>query len=143
MLPFIRDDFNLSYADSGLLVSAFSLSLGFSNAPLGILADRIGSRPVITAGLVLIGLASLALGLAGAYWQLLVLLILTGVIAGSYHAPAAALIARSFPSNVLGSAMGFHITGGHLSFFLGPAAAAAVVGLTATWRNPSRWFAFA
>ena len=93
LLPFIRDSFGLSYAQSGFLVSAFSLSLGLSNAPIGVLADRIGSRPVVVVGLILTGAISAAVAFAGAYWQLLLLLVVMGVVAGSYHAPAAALIA--------------------------------------------------
>ena len=88
------------YAQSGFLVSAFSLSLGLSNAPIGVLADRVGPRPVIVAGLVLTGAISAALAFAGEYWQLVLLLIVMGLIAGTYHAPAAALIARAFPANV-------------------------------------------
>jgi MFS family permease len=143
LLPLIRDGFSLSYAQSGFLVSAFSLSLGLSNAPIGVLADRIGPRPVIVAGLVLTGLVSVALGLAGAYWQLLVLFVMMGLIAGSYHAPAAALLARAFPARVRGAAMGLHITGGHLSFFATPLVAAILVSSTGTWRAPYMWFAFA
>ena len=143
LLPFIRDSFALSYAQSGFLVSAFSLSLGLSNAPIGVLADRIGSRPVVVVGLVLTGAISVAVGLAGGYWQLMLLLVLMGLIAGSYHAPAAALIARAFPSNVRGTAMGLHITGGHLSFFATPVAAAAMLSAGETWRAPYLWLAFA
>src|SRR5687768_10710440 len=65
LLPFIRDAFALSYTQSGFLVSAFSLSLGLSNAPIGLLADRVGSRPVIVAGLILTGAISAALAFAG------------------------------------------------------------------------------
>src|SRR6266550_577388 len=35
LLPFIRDSFQLSYGQSGWLVSAFAVSLGLSNAPIG------------------------------------------------------------------------------------------------------------
>ena len=47
LLPLIRDTFALSYTQSGFAVSAYSLSLGLSNGPIGLLADRIGSRKVI------------------------------------------------------------------------------------------------
>ena len=141
LLPFIRTDFGLTYAETGFLVSAFSLSLGLSNAPLGILADRVGSRPVVAAGLVLVGLAGVGVALAAAYWQLVLLLIVTGIIAGTYHAPAAALISRAFPTSVRGTAMGLHITGGHLSFFIAPAIAAALVAASGSWRTPYLWLA--
>jgi MFS family permease len=143
LLPVIRDTFALSYAQSGLLVSAFSLSLGLSNAPIGVLADKVGSRPVIVWGLILTGLISAAVSFSTEYWHLLALLVVMGLIAGSYHAPAAALLARAFPPRVRGTAMGFHITGGHLSFFAVPLSAAYLVGWTGTWATPYLWLAWA
>jgi MFS family permease len=143
LLPFIRDAFRLSYDQSGWLVSAFSLSLGISNAPIGVLADRFGSRVVIVVGLLLTGLVSAAIAFAGTYWQLFGLLVILGLIAGSYHAPASALMSRVFPASVRGSAIGLHTTGGHLSFFIVPATAAYLVTQTGTWTTPYLWLAFA
>ena len=141
LLPLIRDSFALSYAQSGLLVSAFSLSLGLSNAPIGYLADRIGSRPVIAGGLVLTGLISAWLSLVGAYWQLLLLMVLLGTVAGSYHAPSSALLAQLFSARSRGTIMGLHITGGHFSFFATPLLAALLVSAVGTWRAPYLYFA--
>jgi FSR family fosmidomycin resistance protein-like MFS transporter len=141
LLPLIRDTFALTYTQSGFAVSAYALSLGFSNGPLGLLADRIGPRKVLVFGLVLTGIVSVALAQAADYLQLLVLLLALGIISGSYHAPAAALIARLFSPRVRGAAMGFHITGGHLSFFAAPLLAAYLAATTGTWRTPYLWFA--
>jgi FSR family fosmidomycin resistance protein-like MFS transporter len=143
LLPLIRNAFALSYAESGFAVSAFSIAAGLANAPWGVLADRVGSRVVIVGGLFLMGAASVALATAGAYWQLLVLLVVLGIVSGSYHGPAAALIARSFSPRVRGTAMGIHITGGHLSFFAAPALAGVLATATGTWRTPYVWFAAA
>jgi MFS family permease len=143
LLPLIRTAFGLSYAESGFAVSAFSIAAGLANAPWGVLADRVGSRVVIVGGLFLMGAASLALATAGVYWQLLALLIVLGIVSGSYHGPAAALIARSFSPRVRGTAMGIHITGGHLSFFAAPALAGVLATATGTWRTPYIWFAAA
>ena len=141
LLPLIRDTFAMSYAQSGFAVSAYSLSLGLSNGPIGLLADRIGSRKVMVVGLVLTGLVSAAVSQAGSYGQLLVLLLALGVISGTYHAPAAALISRVFSPRVRGAAMGLHITGGHLAFFAAPLLAAYLATTTGTWRTAYLWFA--
>ena len=143
LLPLIRDTFALSYTQQGIAVSAFSLSVGFANAPLGVLADRVGSRVVLAGGLVLLGLSSVALALAGAYWQLLLVLVAMGIISGSYHAPAVALIARAFPERGRGAVMGLHTTGGHMSFFAAPLVAGAVATAAGTWRAPYLLFALA
>jgi FSR family fosmidomycin resistance protein-like MFS transporter len=143
LLPVIRDSFGLSYPAAGALVSAFSLSSGLSQPPIGVLADRIGSRTVITAGLFLTALCMILIGVAGEYWQLLTLLVALGVVAGTYHAPAASLLARAFPPETRGGALGMHTVGGNLSFFATPLVAGGLVAATQTWRTPYLLFAIA
>ena len=143
LLPFISAAFGMSYAQSGFAVSALSLSAGLANAPWGFLADRVGSRTVIVGGLVLMAGTSVFVGLSGSYEWLLVSLIALGLVSGSYHAPAAALIAKSYSPSVRGAAMGMHITGGHLSFFAAPLVAGQLALLSGTWRTPYLWFAAA
>lgn len=141
LLPLIRDSFALSYTDAGIAVSAYSLSVGLSNAPMGVLADRVGSRIVLIGGLVAIGLTSVAIALSGSYGQLLALLVLMGIVSGTYHAPAASLLARTFGDRVRGAAMGLHSTGGNLSFFVAPLVAGSLAALTGSWRAPYLAFA--
>ena len=83
LLPLIRDTFAMSYAQSGFAVSAYSLSLGLSNGPIGLLADRIGPRAVMVVGLALTGVVSVAVSQAGDYTQLLLLLLSLGIISGT------------------------------------------------------------
>ena len=92
LFPLLRDTFALLSAPSVFAVSAYSLSLGLSNGPIGLLADRVGPRKVIVFGLILTGVVSVALAQAGDYAQLLILLLSLGIISGPYPAPAAALI---------------------------------------------------
>ena len=143
LLPLIRDSFGLSYAQSGFAVSAFALSAGLANAPWGLFADRVGSRAVIVGGLVLMAGVSAALSLSGSYEWLLVMLVAMGIVSGSYHAPAAALIAKAYSPSVRGAVMGMHITGGHLSFFAAPLVAGILATASGTWRTPYLWFAIA
>jgi len=141
LLPFIRDAFALSYTDAGFAVTAYTIASGVTNAPLGVLADRIGARRVIVWGLVLIGLSSVAIGLSSEYWQLLAFLVVMGIASGTYHAPASALIAEMFSSR-RGMAMGTHTTAGHLSFFAAPLVAGTLAA-AGTWRTPYIAFAIA
>jgi MFS family permease len=140
LLPFIRDAFALSYLESGFAVTALAIASGVTNAPWGILADRVGARRVIVWGLVLIGLSSVAIGGSAAYWQLLVALLVMGIASGTYHAPASAIIAETFSRARRGIAMATHTTAGHLSFFAAPLLAGTLAAAD-TWRTP--YFAFA
>ncbi len=143
LLPMIRDSFGLSYAQSGFLVSAFSVSQGLSQAPIGVLADRVGSRPVVTVGLIGTGVVCFLIGLAMDYGQLLLLLVALGIIAGTYHAPAAALLAQVFPSERRGGVLGMHTVGGNFSFLATPLVAGGLTAVTLTWRTPFVAFAIA
>ena len=134
LLPFISAAFGLSYTSAGFLVGSYSIASGLTNAPLGVLADRIGARRVIVWGLVLIGLSSIAIGLSTEYWQLIAFLAVMGIASGTYHAPASALIAELFSSR-RGMAMGTHTTAGHLSFFAAPLVA-GILATAGSWRTP-------
>jgi MFS family permease len=142
LLPFIRDAFLLSNTQAGFAVTAYTLASGLTNAPLGLLADRVGARRVIVGGLLLIGASSVAIGLAGSYWMLLLGLVVMGVASGTYHAPASALIAEAFTFARRGVALGTHTTAGHLAFFAAPLLA-GTLALTGTWRLPYIAFAIA
>ncbi len=143
LLPLIRDAFALSYAQSGFLVSAFSVTGGLSQAPIGALADRVGSRAVMTAGLICSAGFCFLIGLSGSYWALLFALIGLGAVAGSYHAPANTLLSQIFPRARLGGVLGMHTVGGNLSFFATPLLAGGLAAVTLTWRTPYLAFAIA
>ncbi len=142
LLPFLRDAFGLSYVESGFAVTAYTIASGVTNAPWGLLADRVGARRVIVSGLVLIGVSSIAISGSASYWQLLIALMVMGVASGTYHAPASAIIAETFSRARRGIAMGTHTTAGHLSFFAAPLVAGTLAA-AGTWRTPYLVFAAA
>ncbi len=130
LLPFIRDDFALDYAQSGLVVLAFSLAYGIGQIPAGVLADRIGARLLITIGICGVAVAGLLVGISQTYIMMLVFLALMGIVGGGYHPAAAPLISASVEPKNRGRALGIHLIGGSGSFFLAPLIAA---GIAATW----------
>ncbi len=143
LLPFmVGDGLVGSNTLAGFAVTASAVASGLTSPPLGVLADRVGARRVIVGGLLLMGLSSVAIGLSGAYWMLLLGLLVMGIASGTYHAPASALIAETFPFARRGVALGTHTTAGHLAFFAAPLVAGALAA-TGTWRLPYISFAIA
>ncbi len=134
LLPFIRSDFKLNYTQTALVVSAFSLSYGIGQLPAGWLADRIGTRVLITIGICGVALAGILVGLSQTYIMLIVLLALMGLLGGGYHPSATPLISASVEPAKRGRALGFHIIGGAGSFFVAPIVAAAIAS-TWGWRG--------
>jgi len=126
LLPLIRDNFKLDHAQSGLVVSAFSLAYGIAQLPAGWFADRIGTRVLITVGICGVAVAGLAVGLSQSFVMVIVFLALVGVAGGGYHPSAAPLISASVESKNRGRALGIHQMGGSASLFLAPLAATAI-----------------
>ena len=134
LLPMIRDDFNLSYTQAGLVVSAFSLSYGFSQLPAGWLADRIGYRVLITIGICGVAVAGFLVGLSNTYIMAIIFLVFMGIAGGGYHPSAAPLIGASIEPEKRGRALGIHLIGGSGSFFLSPLIAAVIASIWG-WRG--------
>ncbi len=126
ILPYIRDGFGLTYTQSGLVVSAFTLSYGIGQLPAGWFADRLGRGYLITIGIAGVALAGAIAGLTTTYTGLIVALIVMGIAGGGYHPSAAPLITASVPPERRGRALGLHLVGGSASHFVTPLLGAAI-----------------
>lgn len=67
LAPGIRHEFDLSNAQYGLLISAFSLPYALSSPAAGLLIDRVGLNLGITIFVALWSMAAMATGLAGTF----------------------------------------------------------------------------
>ncbi len=134
LLPLIRDEFALSYTQAGLVIAAFSLAYGIGQLPAGWLADRIGSRILITTGICGVAVAGLLVGLSQTYIMMMVFFGLMGIMGGGYHPASPPLISASVEPQNRGRALGLHMIGGSASFFLAPLIAAAIA-TTWGWRG--------
>jgi len=132
--PLIRNDFNLDYMQTGLVISAFTLSYGIGQLPAGWLTDRIGPRIIITLGICGVALAGLFVGLSYSYMMMIACLIVMGIMGGGYHPAAPPMIAASVEPEKRGSALGLHMIGGSASYFLSPIIAAAIA-VSWGWRG--------
>lgn len=134
LLPFIRDDLKLSYSQVGVVLAAFNLSYGFGQIPAGRIADRIGPRIVLTAGIAGVGIAGLLLGLSSGYALILASLVLMGILGGGYHPAASPLITSAVEPDKRGRALGLHVIGGSVSYFAAPLLGVAAAGVLG-WRG--------
>ena len=84
LFPAIRHDFGLSYQQLGYLATAFTVVLSLSTFPLGMVADRLSRRSVISAGVLFWSGATFLSGLAGSFRSLLAARALVGVGEAAY-----------------------------------------------------------
>ena len=120
LLPMIKIGLELSYLQSGLLLSAFTITSGLSQFPGGWLGDRFSRPLVITLGLIGVSLAALAVGLSSTYYLILVILVIMGIFSGAYHPSATSLISSYFGTDRRGKVIALHMVGGSVGFTLGP-----------------------
>lgn len=134
LMPFIRDNFSLDYARSGLLLSVFSITYGLSQLPSGWLADRLGTRILMAMGICGVGLAGVLIGFTSGYVMLLVLLGLMGLLGGGYHPSAPPTVSTTLPAENRGRAIGVHAIGGSAAYFVAPLIASATAAAWG-WRS--------
>jgi MFS family permease len=134
LLPLLRQSFGLNYFQSGVLAAAFSLSLGFGQIPMAMLADRFSRRLVIIAGLLGVGAASIGVSLTSTFWQMVTWVVVMGLFASTYHAPASSFISQALPLEQRGRALGQHVIGGSAAFIVVPIAALWLATFFDSWR---------
>jgi len=137
----IRDEFALDYTQSGVLISAYSLSYGIGHLPAGWFTNRVGYRTMITIGISGVALCGLMIGLSPTYTMMIAFMVLMGLTGSTYHPASTPVISASVEPQNRGRALGIHIIGGSASFFLSPLLAAAIA-IAWGWRGSFITLAF-
>jgi MFS family permease len=104
----------------GLSFSAVLISRMFAQAPLGRLSDRIGRKPLIIGGLLLLAPSTALLGYAGSAFVLILLRLLQGLASAAVAAPAFAVAGDLAQAGGEGRQMSLITTGFGLGVALGP-----------------------
>ncbi|MFB6174004.1 MAG: MFS transporter [Halobacteriales archaeon] len=126
------DAFPVSTATMGLVTAAGYALFGIGALPGGILADALGSRRLIVAGLAGMAASFLALGAAPSVPALAVALVVWGAAASVYHPAGLALISTGVRER--GTAFAYHGIAGNLGIALGPLAAVLLLSAFG-WRT--------
>ncbi|MGQ3414075.1 MFS transporter [Natrinema sp. LN54] len=139
--PPLFDSFQASYGVSdAVLGTAFSgllLVYAAMQFPSGVLADRLGSVTVITAGAAVAAAAALALVVDSPFVVLVGAMLMIGAGTGAHKTVAVRLLSRAYPART-GRALGVLDTFGALSGVVAPAVVVGVASLAlgpvAGWR---------
>lgn len=135
LAPRFRETYQLSATEAGLLVAVPVLLGSLARIPLGMLTDRFGGRLVFT-GLLLALLAPVALaGLTASFGALLGVSLFLG-LAGASFAVGVPFVARWFPAERQGLALGVYGAGNFgtaIASFVAPRIAARFGWPSAFW----------
>ncbi len=132
-LPAVAIEFGLNYAELGVLSFAFILFTGALQPVLGNTADRLGRRRlVLVAGFAAGAVGFLAMAVAPSFWFIVVVSLLCGLGAATYHPQANAFIVTAYPLQ-RGRMLGIHGWGGSAGHFMAPTVAVLLVAAF-SWR---------
>lgn len=134
LFPWLKDEFSLSYAELGLLMTAFFVVSGIGQALAGFVVDRIGPRTVLFAGIGFLGLAALLLSQASGYAMLMAGSMLAGVGNSVFHPADFTLLNKRVSAPRLGHAFSVHGISGNLGWAAAPVFLTAIAGLS-DWRT--------
>ena len=127
LFPFLKTQLGVGYIELGFALTIFGLVSGLTQAPIGYLADHIGARKVLLAGLCLGGLSLIMLGLHLSYTSLLVCAALLGLANSVYHPADYAILSTHMDEARMGRAFSVHTFAGFLGGAVAPAIIAALV----------------
>ena len=70
LFPWLKEEFSVSYAELGFLMTIFFVVSCAVQALSGFVVDRFGPRPILFAGLSLLGLAAFGYAVSTSYWMM-------------------------------------------------------------------------
>ena len=121
LFPWLKDAFNVSYAELGFLMSIFFVVSCAVQALSGFVVDRLGPRPILLGGLALLGVAAFGYSISTSYWMMACFAALAGVGNGVFHPVDYTLLNRKISAPRLGHAYSVHGITGNLGWALAPA----------------------
>jgi MFS family permease len=121
LLPFVRDEYQVTYTQIGLAFAAFNIVTAVFQTPAGFLVDRLGARVLLILGLAIGASSFVLVGLIDSFWVMVALFAIAGIGNTVYHPADYALLSQHVPSDRIGQAFSGHTFAGMLGSAVAPA----------------------
>ena len=118
LFPWLKDAFQVSYIELGVLMTVFFVVSSIGQATLGIVVDRIGPRPVMLASIAGFVFAALWLSAAQNYAMLIVGAAVAGLSNSVFHPVDFSILNARVSPKRLGYAFTAHGLSGNLGWAL-------------------------
>lgn len=118
ILESIKIDLSLTYTQTGSLMSAYFVGYGLGQIPWGILADKKGSRAIMSLSVLGVSFCTIFFGLAKTFWMAIVSRFFAGLLGAGIFVPGVRLISDWFNTEERGTALGILNIGGSMGLII-------------------------
>lgn len=125
--PRMREEFGFSPSQMGLVFSIFSLSYFIGQAPWGALADRLGSRWLVSGAICCWSVFTAMTGAASGYLSMLGIRFTFGALEAALSPAVASAFTRWVPVSERATAFGAFLSGGRIGAAVTPPIAALLM----------------
>ena len=136
LLPIWANEFRLTFAQVGLIRTAYSGAMAAFQIPAGLLAERWGERRLLAAGTAVTACGFIAAGVVGGFVSLLAVLLIAGLGSGVQHPLSSSLVSKAYETGARRAALGTYNFSGDLGKVAVPATV-AFAALVIGWRTAS------
>jgi MFS transporter, FSR family, fosmidomycin resistance protein len=132
LFPLLTATLGINFVELGFALTVANVTAVAAQLPVGFLVDRLGSRRMLVAALIVAGLAFIGFGLAPSYPRLLLAMVFIGLANSVFHPADYALLSHRIAPARLGRAFSIHTFAGFIGNAVAPVtmlAVAATAGL--------------
>ena len=137
LLPLWAAEFSLSFAQVGIIRTAYSGGMALFQIPAGFIAERTGERAVLVVGTLVTAAGFVVAGLAGGFISLLAVLLVAGLGSGVQHPLASSIVSQAYETGRRRTALGTYNFSGDLGKVAVPAVVAFLAAAHGSWRMPA------
>lgn len=135
LLPAIKEDLDLSFAQVGLLRAVFSGASGVLQIPAGFLAESMGEFWLLVMGNVWVSVGLVAMAASPIFIVLLVVTFVGGLGGGAQHPLASSMVSRAYDARGRSTAVGTVNFAGDIGKMIAPLVAGLLaIHLGLGWR---------
>ncbi|BDW10779.1 MFS transporter [Polynucleobacter sp. SHI8] len=134
LFPWIKEEFGLTYAELGLLMTTFYVVSSVVQSTSGLLVDRYGARPLLFIGIFFLMISAFILGLSQTYTMLLIGVSIAGIGNGVFHPVDYTMINHLVKQKNLAHAYSVHGVTGYLGWAAAPLFLLSLTALFDSWR---------
>jgi FSR family fosmidomycin resistance protein-like MFS transporter len=134
LFPLLKAEFNVSYAELGVMMMLFFVFSGGCQTPAGFAVDRFGARRVLLFGVAMTALSALLMALAPGFWVLVLCVMLAGLGNSVFHPADFTILNSRVDPRRLGHAFSVHGISGSLGWAAAPLTVTAL-GVAFGWRG--------